>query len=348
MSDPFQDPVARALQQRVQTVFQGDPEKWEPLLLGLAGGLHVLLEDRPGLGKTTLAQTLASALGLQFGRIQGTPDLLPGDVLGMTIYEAASAKFLWRRGPVFTQFLLVDELNRASPRTQAALLEAMAEGAVTVDGVTRPLPEPFFLVATQNPWGSTGTFPLPEAQIDRFGLVCSLGYPDTAEWDKVLQLPFRRRGQAAAGATPGATPGPAGGEGSAASAGENSPVPGAGKTGPLLSAGQLKAWQAKCDQVQVSPELQRWMVRWAEAARRHPDLVYGPSPRATQHWQQAARAAALLRGRSYLMPEDLARTVVWTLAHRLPLSPQARLDKKTHQSVFESMIRSLPWPVKGA
>lgn len=251
----------------------------------LAGG-HLLLEDVPGVGKTRLARTVAAAVGGSWRRIQGAPDLLPSDLTGTSLPEAGGHGFRFIPGPLFANVVLADELNRANPRTQSALLEAMEEGQVTVDGTAHPLPSPFWVIATQNPVELAGTFGLPEAQLDRFALVLSLGYPDEAAEVALLARAVGDRPHHPAVAEP-------------------------------LGLEALVAWRAEARAVHMAKELQAYIVAVAHATRNHPALRLGLSPRGALAWQSVAQALALLSGRRHVTPDDLAQSARPCLAHRL-------------------------------
>lgn len=246
---------------------------------------HLLIEDLPGVGKTTLSQVLARSLGLEFQRVQFTSDMLPGDILGVTVYERDSGGFRFHPGPVFTQVLLADEVNRATPKTQSALLEAMEEQQVSIEGKTHPLPNPFFVIATQNPSHQIGTFPLPESQLDRFLMVLSLGYPDRHAERALLAGEDRR--DLLAGLR------------------------------PMLSAEQLASLQREVRQVHASAALIDYVQALLDFSRHSPDFVNGLSPRAGLALLAAARAWALLEGRSHVMPEDVQQMLPYVAAHRL-------------------------------
>ena len=254
-------------------------------LVALLAGGHLLVEDLPGTGKTLLAKSLAAALGGRFGRVQCTPDLLPSDITGTSVYSAADASWTFRPGPLFANVALIDEINRASPRTQAALLEPMEEHQVTVDGLTHPLPEPFFCVATQNPHGQIGTFPLPESQLDRFALVASMGLPDRAAEREILT--GRGGNDAFAGIEP--------------------------VTDPAAVSAAVQA----VHRVYCAPPLIEYVLDLTAATRVHPDLSVGASPRASVGLLQAARAHAVVGGRSHVTPDDVQAVVVPAFAHRV-------------------------------
>ncbi len=274
---------------------------------------HALLEDVPGVGKTLLARAFATALGLSFGRVQGTPDLLPGDVTGSSILRDGSFEFV--PGPVFANVLLVDEINRATPRTQSSLLEAMQERQVSVDGVTRPLPEPFVVLATQNPIELEGTFSLPEAQLDRFLVRIAMGYPDEDEERRVA-----RRYQEAA-----------------------EPLD---RVRPIPQAQQLLALRDAVRGVHVSPEVEAYLVALVRATRSHADLRMGASPRATVALYRAAQAAATLRGRAFVLPDDVREMAHPVLDHRLLLDVDRELRGATVAGVTDAVLAAVPVPLE--
>ncbi|KQW88472.1 AAA family ATPase [Massilia sp. Root418] len=274
-----------AVARQVSQVIVGkDPQVRLALTCMLAGG-HLLVEDVPGVGKTTLAHALAISLGLQFNRIQFTSDLLPADVSGISIYEREKNGFVFHPGPIFTQVLLADEINRATPKTQSGLLEAMEERQVSADGVTRALPEPFFVIATQNPLHQVGTFPLPESQLDRFLMCLSLGYPDAAA-ERALLLGDDRRAMLKSLA-------------------------------PAMTAAELLEAQRSLRQIHVSPALATYVQALAQASRQNGAFAEGLSPRAALALLQAARAWAALEGRDHVLPEDVQAVLVPVCAHRL-------------------------------
>lgn len=277
---------------------------------------HVLVEDLPGLGKTLIARSFAAALGLQFTRVQFTPDLLPADLLGATIYDMQTGRFQFRQGPIFTHLLLADEINRTPPKTQAALLEAMAEGQVSIDGVTHPLPAPFLVLATDNPIEYEGTYPLPEAQLDRFAIRLELGYLDQP--DEVAMLRRRLdRGSAQAAVR------------------------------QIVDADELLAMQESVEQVSVHEDVLTYVVSLATASRQHPQVAVGASPRAELDLVQLARARALLAGRDYVIPEDVKALAVPALAHRISLRPEMWVRRVQGADVVGELLRRLPVPRTG-
>jgi len=290
LTDALRDPLARA-QRQVNALVLGKPQEVRLAFVALLAGGHVLIEDLPGLGKTTLAHALAATVGLSFQRIQFTSDLLPADVLGVSIYEAASRQFQFHPGPVFTQVLLADEINRAPPRTQSALLEAMAEQQVTIDGTTHPLPDPFFVIATQNPVDLSGTFPLPDSQLDRFLLRFSLGYPN-ADSERALLTGADRRELIA-------------------------------QALPMLADGDVQALRRAAERVHASEALVGYVQALLARSRQHPGIRVGLSPRAGLALLRAARAYALLLGREHVLPEDVQALFIAVAGHRLVAEAEA-------------------------
>lgn len=313
---------AHSLEQAVGTVFVGAPSAVRLSTMGLLSGLHVLVEDIPGVGKTTLALALARAAGLDFSRIQFTPDLLPGDVLGMNVWDSGRREFIYKAGPISANFVLADELNRASPRTQSAFLEAMQEGRTTVDGRTITLPSPFFMMATQNPQNFGGTFPLPEAELDRFGLSFSIGYPSTEDEAEILSR--WTPSDAAAAVVPVASP-------------WRPQDPGAAQEAVDRARASILA-------VHVAPVLREYIVSIARATRTSAEIRLGASPRAAAFLQHAARAEAALRGRTFVIPEDVEAVAPSVLAHRLSLSSQARLAGEDTVRVVSSLVAATRKP----
>ena len=277
--------VAKALVDNVSAVVLGKRQEVVLVVAGLLSGGHVLLEDVPGVGKTMLARSLARSIGGSMARIQGTTDLMPSDITGVNVYDPGNHSWDFHPGPVFNNVVLLDEVNRATPRSQSALLEAMSEGQVTIDGVGRLLPRPFFVVATQNPYGDVGTFPLSEGQSDRFALIVSLGLPDREAERAVL------RGDG----------GPAALE----------------ALEPVVSGADLAAAIADVDRTHVDPAVADYVLDIVDATRSHPDLDHGASPRAAHTFLQVAKAHAVLAGRDFVSPDDVKAVAVAVLAHRL-------------------------------
>jgi MoxR-like ATPase len=278
----------------------------------LAGG-HVLIEDLPGMGKTLIARSFAAALGLRFTRVQFTPDLLPADLLGSTIYDMQSGRFEFRPGPIFTNLLMADEINRTPPKTQAALLEAMAERQVSIDGETHRLPAPFIVLATDNPIEYEGTYPLPEAQLDRFAVKVALKYLSEAEEASMLR---RRLERGSAEAT----------------------------INQVVDAESLLFMRESVEQVSVHDDVLHYVVSLATATRSHPQVAVGASPRAELDLVQLARASALLAGRDYVIPEDVKALAVPAIAHRISLRPEMWVRSVHGSDVVEQLLRRLPVP----
>ena len=278
----------------------------------LAGG-HVLIEDLPGMGKTLIARSFAATLGLRFTRVQFTPDLLPADLLGSTIYDMRSGQFDFRRGPIFTNLLMADEINRTPPKTQAALLESMAERQVSIDGETHRLPSPFVVIATDNPIEFEGTYPLPEAQLDRFAVKVALKY--LSESDEASML--RRRLERGAAEV---------------------------ELNEIVDAAQLLEMQDAVEQVSVHDDVLRYVVTVAAATRSHPQVVVGASPRAELDLVQLARARALLSGRDFVLPEDIKALAVPAFGHRITLRPEMWVRSLHGSDVVDQLLRRLPVP----
>jgi MoxR-like ATPase len=302
--------------QRIGKVFVGKREIIEILLTAFLAGLPALIEDVPGVGKTTLAKCLAAVTGLDFGRIQFTPDLLPGDILGMTIWSQEKRDFIFKPGAIMHQFLLADEINRASARTQSALLEAMQENHITVDGNTYHLPEPFFVIATQNPSSFSGTFLLPEAQIDRFGVSFSIGYPQVNDEIAILEQHD----------------------------GIDPLQPQSEKLSVILSSDEITRTRLVIAGLHTDIKIKRYIVEIAESTRTSDLLKMGISPRASIHLLQAARAGAYIAGRDYVLPEDVRHTAPWVLSHRITPSPNAQMERRTSRDIIEEILGSVSMP----
>ena len=306
--------AANVIKQNVGRVIVGKDRVVELMLVALFCEGHVLLEDVPGIGKTTLAKSLARSLGCDFSRIQFTPDLLPTDITGVSVYSQKSQEFEYRPGPIISQIVLADEINRAGPRTQSALLEAMQEQQVTVDGVTRPLPRPFLVLATQNPIELEGTFPLPEAQVDRFLMRLSLGYPDVDEERTILRR-FR----------------------------ETDPLT---TLAPVVSGQQALELGQRCRQVQVTQGIEGYMIAVVQASRSNEALALGASPRGTMSLYRTCQALAAIHGRDYVQPDDVQYLIHPVLSHRLILSPESRLRGRTADEVLTEILDRVPVPVE--
>lgn len=311
MSAPL-DPALEGLREALNRVILGKPVQIDLMLVALLARGHVLLEDIPGIGKTTLAKAFARGTGCHFSRIQFTPDLLPSDVIGASIYNPVDHAFHFKQGPVFTQILMADEINRASPRTQSSLLEVMAEQQVTVDGQRIPLKPPFMVIATQNPVEFQGTYPLPEAQLDRFMLSLSLGYPEPAQ---ELAMLFEYE--------------------------HAQPLE---QLHALLTPVQICQFQAQVQQVSVHRDLGAYLIRLVQATRMHPAVQLGVSPRGGLALFQAIKARALLEGRNYALPEDLKALAEAVLAHRLILDAKARYQGVSKRDVIVACLEQVPVP----
>jgi MoxR-like ATPase len=302
-----------ALRSNIASVYIGNAQAVDRLLVCLLARGHALIEDVPGVGKTVLATTLARSLDASFARIQLTPDLLPSDVLGVSVFDRERSVFEFRQGPIFANIVLADEINRTTPRTQSALLEAMSDGSVSVDGATHPLPRPFMVVATQNPYAFEGTYPLPENQLDRFLMQISLGYPSAADEARVLE---QRPAETA--------------------------LP---ELAAVLDAQAVLRAQQAVDRVRLDRALVEYIVAIAQATRTHEDLRVGVSPRGSLALAQAARATALLAGRDYVIPEDILENVVAVCAHRIvPRSHGAGLDHAASAAIIERVLVGVPSP----
>jgi MoxR-like ATPase len=290
--------------------------KRQEIILGLVAYFsegHILLEDVPGVAKTMLARALATSVGCTFNRVQCTPDLLPNDITGASVFNPKTTEFEFRPGPLFAQIVLADEINRTTPRTQAALLEAMGEGSVTSDGETYELERPFLIIATQNPVDHEGTFPLPEAQLDRFLVRLSLGYPNRREEGEMLD---RLR--------------------------TTHPID---HLSPVVSAEELMACQKVIRDVHVDDKVRDYILRIVHATRDHDDIILGGSPRASIALYRTSQALAAIRGHDFVLPDDVKRMVSPVMAHRLIVRPESRLRKVTAASVVDELLEEVPVPV---
>lgn len=300
---------------QVSKAVVGKPEILRRTLQVILAGGHVLLEDMPGVGKTTLALAFSRALGLRWGRVQFTPDVMPSDVVGYSLYNKQTGQMEYQSGAVLCNLFLADELNRATSRTQSALLEAMEEGQVTVDGVTHPVPQPFFVIATQNPAGAAGTQPLPDSQMDRFMVKLSMGYPDAAA---EMQMVRDRKGA--------------------------NPLD---DIQAVLTAGELVDLRRQTAQVHLSEPILQYIVALVNATRAHKLLQRGASPRCTLAVAAMARAHAVLEGRDYVLPHDVADSFPITAAHRLLLTPEADAGGAKTLAIASAIVRSVPQPALG-
>jgi MoxR-like ATPase len=305
--------LATQLQQNIGRVIIGKEKAVELLLVALLCDGHVLLEDVPGIGKTTLAKGLARSIDCSFARIQFTPDLLPSDVTGINYFNQKAQEFQFRPGPVFRQLLLGDEINRATPRTQSSLLEAMGEKQVTLDGETMALPKPFLVIATQNPIELEGTFPLPEAQLDRFLLQIALGYPTVEEEEEIL-LRYEQQ----------------------------DPLT---ELQPVTDAATIIAQQAAVRRVHINADVRRYILAIVRHTREHASVQLGVSPRGTLALYRASQALAALRGRDYVIPSDVKQLCPAVLTHRIHISAQTRLRGRTTGQIIQEIVESTPAPV---
>ncbi|MCM3701209.1 MoxR family ATPase [Paenibacillus macerans] len=305
--------LLQRLVSRVDRVIVGKKREIELAVVAILYGGHILLEDVPGVGKTMLVRTLAACLGGSFGRIQFTSDLMPSDVTGVTVYHAQSGQFEFRPGPVFSHIVLADEINRAAPRTQSALLEAMEERKVTVDGDTRALPKPFLLLATQNPLEYEGTYRLPEAQLDRFLMRLTLGYPNP---EQELEMLGRLQ--------------------------EQHPL---AELKPVLLPDEIAAMQRQVRGVLVDDVVKRYMVSLADASRRHPQVSLGISPRGTLAWMGASQAMAYFKGRSFVTPDDVKAVAEAVLVHRIVLKTEAKIAGISGERVLRELLAKVDVPI---
>lgn len=306
--------IAARIRENVQRVIVGKDEAIDLAIIALLCRGHILVEDAPGIGKTTLAKALAQSLKCTFKRIQFTPDLMPTDVLGVNFYNQGIGDFQFREGPIFSQMLLADEINRATPRTQSSLLEAMQERQATVDGETRPLPEPFLVMATQNPIEMEGTFPLPEAQLDRFMLRIRLGYPTPEEESDIL-LRFER---------------------------DYEPP----EIDAVANAAELNDMQSQVSLVLVDDTVRMYIVDIVQASRKNQSLTLGASPRAGLALYKASQAQAALDGRDFVTPDDVKSLAVPVLSHRLIMASNARLRGRTPVQIVREILAGVPVPIE--
>jgi MoxR-like ATPase len=304
--------LGQRITENIERVIVGKPEAIRLTLLGLLAQGHILIEDVPGTGKTVLAKSLARSIGGSFNRIQFTPDMLPSDVTGVSIFNQQNRAFEFRPGPVLAQIVLIDEINRATPKTQAALLEVMEERQVTVDGVTYPMPAPFIVLATQNPIEYEGTFPLPEAQLDRFFMRISLGYPLTADEIRMME-------------------------------GQQIQHP-LETLGPVASVDEVMEAQRQVRQVRMVDELKRYILELVTATRKHHEVYLGASPRGSLTLFRASQAYAALSGRDYVLPDDIKAIAVPALAHRMIIGSAARIREVDARMIVQEVIGATPVP----
>jgi MoxR-like ATPase len=304
--------LAQRVTDNVEKVIVGKRREVQLTLIALLCEGHLLIEDVPGVGKTMLARSIARSIGCRFRRLQFTPDMLPSDVTGVSVFNQKTLEFEFRPGPIMAQIVLADEINRATPKTQSALLEAMEERQLTVDGVTYPMETPFLVLATQNPIEYEGTFPLPEAQIDRFMMRLSLGYPLPADEMRILESQRERH-----------------------------PVQ---DIGQVITADELLAAQAAVKQIYADDLIKEYIVDLANATRRHPDVYLGVSPRGSLALFKTSRAYAALQGRPYVIPDDVKALLEATFAHRLIISPSARIKNVEARAIVEQIAGSVPVP----
>jgi len=304
----------KQIRDNIQQVIVGKAEQINLALVAVLCEGHILIEDVPGIGKTTLAKAMAASLGCAFRRIQFTPDLLPSDVTGINYFNQKSQEWEFRAGPVFAQVVLADEINRATPRTQSALLEAMQERQVTVDGETRPLPRPFLVLATQNPIELEGTFPLPEAQVDRFFIRLPIGYPTEDEENSIL-LRFER----------------------------TDPL---GTLSPVIATDDLMAMQAQACEIHVETSVRNYVVAISRATREHAEVALGASPRGTMALYHAAQAWAAIQGRAFVVPDDIKKLAPFVLTHRILIQPQVRLRGRKPEDIVAEIVETVPVPVE--
>lgn len=305
----------RLLSRNIEKVIVGKEESIDLALITLLCRGHLLIEDVPGLGKTMLARSIANSLALQYRRIQFTPDLLPSDITGVSIYNQKIGEFEFKPGPVFTNVLLADEINRTTPRTQSSLLECMEERQVSTDGLSRPLPSIFIVVATQNPIELQGTYPLPEAQLDRFFMRIKMGYPSVDQEVRVVEMQKKAH-----------------------------PIQ---SLTPVILEGELKQMQEAVQEIYVEPSVTRYVVEIVDATRRHKELALGASPRGSLALMRAAQAMSLLKGVDFVEPSTVKQLAKPVLAHRMIVRPQARLGGITAEKILDDILHQLTAPVSG-
>ena len=309
----YNNVFVKRIGESVSKVIVGKKDIVEKLLVVLFAGGHVLIEDVPGVGKTTMVHAVARSIGCSFNRIQFTPDLLASDITGVTVYNMKQGEFEFKQGPITSNIILADEINRGSPKTQSSLLEAMQERQITIDGTTYKLPEPFMVLATQNPIEYEGTFPLPEAQIDRFTIRISMGYPTHAE-EKCILNNYKADNLLE-------------------------------KMEPVISSKDIMEIRKKVEKVHVDDSIQDYIVQIVQETRKYKDVYLGCSPRGTLALFNNSRALAFIRGREYVLPDDVKELVFCTLAHRIILKSEARIQGKDQDSVLAEILRSIRVPV---
>jgi len=292
-------------------VFVGKRTNIEKIIVAVLSGGHVLIEDVPGVGKTTLIQAVAKSFGCSFKRIQFTPDLLPSDITGITIYNTKTGNFEFKEGPVMANIILADEINRSSPKTQSSLLEAMQEGQITVDGVSYRLPQPFIVLATQNPIEYEGTFPLPEAQLDRFAMKIKIGYPDFIEEKNILRLQGKS----------------------------------SDKIKSIITAEEVILLREEIKKIHIEDSLEDYIILIVQATRNHPDIYLGCSPRGSLALLNACRGLAFIKGRDYVLPDDIKELAHVVLNHRIIVKPDARMKGKTSSDLISSILSSIRVPL---
>lgn len=307
--------VADRIKENIAKVIVGKGDVIDLVLVALFSEGHILMEDVPGTGKTTLAKAISRSIGCSFKRIQFTPDVMPSDVTGINFFNQKQAEFEFRPGPIVANIVLADEINRATPRTQSALLEAMEERQITTEGVTLPLPSPFLVLATQNPIELEGTFPLPEAQLDRFFMKVRLGYPDE-DGEEAILLRFE----------------------------QHSPLE---ELEAVVTAEELVRLGHLVPQVYCEPSIRRYMVQLVQATRNHASYELGASPRGSLNLLRGARALAAIRGRDYVLPDDVKFIAPYILAHRVLLSSQSRLRGRNAEDILQEIVETVPVPVEG-